>query len=772
MKENTVIDKDQISALKKNIYVLERHISGLRDAQDGLQRERSEADGIVLSLRRSLAETKEEVDTKESVRRSQDEAFEKERDRFKKGMKREGDEVKGLRREVSDLLLQLEVQTRQAKEKAAKGDEDIRRALAAQHDELQKGYLSLLLQQTSSAMGVIKGQHAGSRLTEGQGQKEGGQSLEAANDDFLDLMRTLPDAWSLKHGTPANTSVSIAHDLLNAQDAIGSNLMNKTSRARSHDQEDNTPCHCSHAASLNNCDCQKSRHHLYHLPQQQQPKSPIVSPLKYSLSPEQTAYSAMVNSYEAQPEVFDSLPNSSPDYPPMTLSPTSIADAPLIVKHIKTKAKVIYSLPPRDSEGKEIERSIAIAKLRAAQFNGRPPSLKSTPTEQLLAAISDGDIKGIKAVVKIKGVDLASRYWRDLSSSMLPLHRALNSLYHSGEILVAVAATLCDMRCDVNGCDAKGYSPLHKAITLCPESHVCLLVVNLLLSRGVNPSHKNKEGDTPLHLALLRVGADVICTDVTTSSSWSSKTQQTHPSVLPSEIDTIYHAEGGTLGVFGDKEGSRVFNWVFVAEKLLRSGAIWDPINNRHGCKDNELHLLLKAFPSTDPGTEETAAYQFLLCSALSSIDPSLEDFLGRNAIFVLCDRLANIPAVTHLGALPLHLSVMGIVLDALRSRGSGIGGSDRTGHTIFDIQESAHNSCLSAGKHLFLQATATSTATTTDTHINTMARCSISRNKSFDDVDHEKKHFHESYPSFINRSHSLDLQKRSRKSELIFFLN
>jgi hypothetical protein len=45
-----------------------------------------------------------------------------------------------------------------AKEEDIKVEKDTRRAIAAQQDELQRGYLSLLLQQTTSAMGAIQGQ--------------------------------------------------------------------------------------------------------------------------------------------------------------------------------------------------------------------------------------------------------------------------------------------------------------------------------------------------------------------------------------------------------------------------------------------------------------------------------------------------------------------------------------------------------------------------------------------------------------------------------------
>lgn len=761
LKKNTLIDKEHITALKKNICGMERHISGLKDAQLSLHRERSEADGIILSLRHSFAEIKEEMDSQYFLKRSVDKGIGEIKNGDDKENERERQEVEGLRREISVLMRRLEDQNRRAllvaKEKDLKCEEDMRRAVAAQQDELQKGYLSLLLQQTSSVMGVIHGQE--------HNQKDGliseHQSLAEANDDFINLMRTLPDAWRLKHGAAAVSGASIDH---NVQYIIGINFADANIARASGDEEADRA-------------------------------------------------STMVDSYNAKPQSPDSDFHPSP--PHSSLLHTPVTDAPFI-KAAKTKAKVIYSLPPKESEGKVIERTIARAKLRAAQFNGRPPSLQSTPTEQLLAAIGDGDVKGVKAVVKVKGEDLTSKYWRDLGSSILPLHKAINSLHHSGQVLQVIAGTLCDMGCNINECDVKGCSPLHRAITLWTESGLCLPVINLLLSRGANPTVTNNEGDTPLHLILRKAGAD--------RSSWIDNTRLSVPSFkgdrgVESSFQSTtnetkngnFHRSNSTNSTWtgeektgrtdsfnpvtfregesfsenlGDPEVSSTLRWVFVAEKLLTSGATWEsPSCSRQGRghKDNQLHLLLQAFPSKNPTAEETVAYRFLLSSALISLDPTAEDFKGRNGIFVLCNRLANIPAASHPGELPLHLSVVEAVVDALKRRGCGLGGSDRSGLTIFDIRESVPNSCISAVSPILFQIAATAP-------VAANTRSPIRRNRSLDDVDRRNKIFQETAnpnggrasaypPSFINRCHSLDFQERDRdtrefETETILFLN
>ena len=40
------------------------------------------------------------------------------------------------------------------------------------------------------------------------------------------------------------------------------------------------------------------------------------------------------------------------------------------------------------------------------------PALRSSPTDQLIAAILDGDVQGIRAVVRSKGDDLGSAFWK------------------------------------------------------------------------------------------------------------------------------------------------------------------------------------------------------------------------------------------------------------------------------------------------------------------------------------------------------------------------
>jgi hypothetical protein len=76
-----------------------------------------------------------------------------------------------------------------------------------------------------------------------------------------------------------------------------------------------------------------------------------------------------------------------------------------------------------------------------------------------------------------------------------------------------------------------------------------------------------------------------------------------------------------------------------------------------------------------------------------------VEDDRGRNALFVLCEQMCLIAS----DVCPDAPRLMHIVLDACGA--SGVGGSDRTGRTVFDIEERVPHSCLSACRQILLDS-------------------------------------------------------------------
>jgi hypothetical protein len=128
------------------------------------------------------------------------------------------------------------------------------------------------------------------------------------------------------------------------------------------------------------------------------------------------------------------------------------------------------------------------------------PSLRASPTDQLIAAILDGDVQGIRSVVRSKGEDLRSDFWHDLAKSVLPLHRALSGLHFHGseKMLIGTIEVLIQLGADIEATDHAGNTVLHKAIQICTSKSV-VSVVQCFLRRGADVRVVNKEGDTALH---------------------------------------------------------------------------------------------------------------------------------------------------------------------------------------------------------------------------------------------------------------------------------
>jgi hypothetical protein len=129
---------------------------------------------------------------------------------------------------------------------------------------------------------------------------------------------------------------------------------------------------------------------------------------------------------------------------------------------------------------------------------------------------------------------------------------------------------------------------------------------------------------------------------------------------------------------------------------LIKSGAHWDSAwRTPRGC--TQLHLFLAAFP---PTREDSSMYRALLKSALEhGVNPAMEDDRGRNALFVLCEQMCLIAS----DVCPDAPRLMHIVLDACGA--NGVGGSDRTGRTVFDIEERVPHSCLSSCRQILLDS-------------------------------------------------------------------
>jgi len=159
-------------------------------------------------------------------------------------------------------------------------------------------------------------------------------------------------------------------------------------------------------------------------------------------------------------------------------------------------------------------------------------------------------------------------------------------------------------------------------------------------------------------------------------------------------------AGSGNAGAHEGRRSSGRRVWVRAAEALVLADPdnVWDP-NWRSTQGRTQMHLLLSAFP---PAKQDAAAYRFLLASAQdANLSPVAEDAKGRIPLFCLCEQMAAVPASECAEAARILKMVLGGGGGLV-----GVGGSDRSGKTVFDIQEQVPRSCLSEMRYMLVDAT------------------------------------------------------------------
>jgi len=382
------------------------------------------------------------------------------------------------------------------------------------------------------------------------------------------------------------------------------------------------------------------------------------------------------------------------------------------------------------------------------------PALVSSPTDQLIAAILDGDVQGIRTVVRSKGEGLNSEFWKDLSKSILPLHRAISGLHFHGSerLLVSTIETLSQLGADVNETDHTGNTVLHKAIQVCTSKSVAA-VVSTLLSRGAHSMSKNKDGDTPIHAECKRVrtaSVDVLELLIQEGADPNSKSNHNmtpltqilqrgaasaavavgssflYGTGYDDNLNDENQEDGLISGDTGRTSGRRV--WVKAAEFLVRSGAKWDANwRGTNGC--NQLYLLLAAFP---PATSDFGSYRYLVSTSLEAgLSPGDEDDKGRNGLFALCEQMAGVSTEIC----PDANKILRMILDGCGL--VGVGGSDRSGRTVFDIPDRVSFSCLASARPLLVEATMKSATNTLDA-LDSQNNSIITSSSSFINYENE----------------------------------
>ena len=155
--------------------------------------------------------------------------------------------------------------------------------------------------------------------------------------------------------------------------------------------------------------------------------------------------------------------------------PNSPIASPFVMSRLSKGKTTPLHLIARESEKTLAESSSDDAKPKPLPWSS--PALRSSPTDQLIAAILDGDVQGIRAVVRSKGDGLNSFFWKDAVQSILPLHRAVSGLHFHGseKLLVSSLEALIQLGADLGAADNAGNTVLHKTIQVtqlwCIQGH-------------------------------------------------------------------------------------------------------------------------------------------------------------------------------------------------------------------------------------------------------------------------------------------------------------
>jgi hypothetical protein len=131
---------------------------------------------------------------------------------------------------------------------------------------------------------------------------------------------------------------------------------------------------------------------------------------------------------------------------------------------------------------------------------------QTSPVDHLIGAILEGDIQGIRTIIRNRGESLNSSYWQSVLKSLLPLHRAVASLHFHGdsELVISTIDELIHAGADINCRDVLGNTVLQKAIQTCSSKNVSKIVKHLL-THNANPNLRNHAQETALHVECKRL---------------------------------------------------------------------------------------------------------------------------------------------------------------------------------------------------------------------------------------------------------------------------
>jgi len=237
-----------------------------------------------------------------------------------------------------------------------------------------------------------------------------------------------------------------------------------------------------------------------------------------------------------------------------------------------------------------------------------------------------------------------------------------------------------------------------------------------LLAAGASPSSvtntdQGETGASPLSLVLHQAAPVSSVTKDNTGSPEFHVSRHSDRNGSQSLGISANGIDNSTITTESSNSSRRM--WLKVSDILVKAGATWDS-TARFSFHRSQLHVMLSALPVL---SEDWMTFVHLVRSAirggLSVLD---EDDRGCNALFILCDRLANISR----GACVDASRLVQVLLEAARdASGTGRAASlvlaaDRTGRTILDIEDKmSGTSAFSAVRHLLEQTKGSGTTST-----------------------------------------------------------
>jgi len=484
-KEEAHVTK--VAAVQDTLKARETDVSSLTNANLKLNNQ-------VASMRAELETVSKDVEQMHRANVAKEEEFhgqvlpsmmEQERARVEAPLRQQADDLSRRLQEVTKLAdeergnaaeatAQLRVEVEQAQERlqaleeqreqaSAEANRATQAALRQQHEDLQSGYLQVIQQQVESLMQVIVTNTEKNKLGNTKkgfsnsslpARSQSNSGVDEMYQHFLDMVQTLPEVWKDKYGSfPSALSPDKDQD-----GGVGEGL------------GQSNPAYST------------IRWHLDSLQQ-------LRSNLRSGQTPEKmprTPIKVLKKAEEARDQwILDQTQGAQ-------FARGSRGVASSAKENVNLFSNLDSEGSARDSTGKAPTHS---------QKSLGASLVRTSPTDQLISAVLDGDSQGIRAVVKSSGSgSLTSDFWRNITASVLPLHRAISGLHFHGSesLLVSTLDTLLQLGADIQELDHSGNSAIHKAIQVCTSKSI-VNVVKLLSDRGVNVNVRNKEGNTAMH---------------------------------------------------------------------------------------------------------------------------------------------------------------------------------------------------------------------------------------------------------------------------------